>query len=224
MIISRAVIVIVLASGVCSYINLPYLVPLKQAIVVGDNTVLPKNILANALSATPAMSYFSDHTYLIKALENTQWVQKVSVRKQYPGRWWLFYFPRVPVMNWVDRHALIDKDGNIMHITLPDSYRKLPEVHANIEQYKQVYALWKVISQDNHGWLDRLEAINYNAYGGWELVFSRNIKVKLGDVSTKSRLQHFLKIATLWRTAESKGGQAFDFRYKNSFSHKKDGK
>ena len=223
MFISRAVTVSVLVLGAWSYVNLPYLIPLNQAIVVGDNTALPKNVLSNALSRTPAMSYFSDQTYLVRALENTQWVQKVSVRKQYPGRWWLFYFPRVPVLKWADRHALIDNDGNIMHIDLPDTHRRLPVVNAKIEQYKQVYALWKVLRRDNKDWLDRLESISYSAYSGWELVFFSNIKVKLGDVSTVSRLQHFLKIAALWRTAESKGGQAFDFRYKNSFTHKKDG-
>ena len=202
--------------------NLPYLLPLHQAVIVGDSKQLPRHVLSKALKDMSAMSYFSDHSHLIKMLEDTQWVQKVHVKKQFPGRWWLFYTPRIPVLRWHDNKVLLDREGNPMQIGLPLGWRKLPVVNAQTGQHRQIFMLWTEVNSHSAEWLKRLEQINYSAHSGWELVFTNKIKVKLGDVALKSRLKHFLKIANLWKIENDKHGQAFDFRYKNSFSHKRD--
>ena len=77
--------------GSWMFVNMPYLMPLREVLVVGDTQSLPKGLLKKALVKIDAMSYFSSDSAVVAKLENTGWIRSVKVKRQYPGRWWLFF-------------------------------------------------------------------------------------------------------------------------------------
>ncbi len=195
--------------------------PLREVLVVGDTQSLPKGLLKKALVKIDAMSYFSSDSAVVAKLENTGWIRSVKVKRQYPGRWWLFFTVRKPIMQVVDAQRMLDEDGTLMRVKPEKCHVSLPKVYAPDEQIKQVYMFWKSISSYNHAWLQRLRVVRYHQHSGWELEFNGNIKLKLGFVALSKRLQRFLLVADKWHSYADASNQVFDFRYKNAFSHKK---
>lgn len=203
-----------------AYLNLAYLLPLQDVFVVGDVHTLPPGIVDKALVGVQAKSYFSDAGFLIKRLSDTGWVRSIRIKRQYPGRWWVFFTPRKPVLR-LSTNAMLDDEGDVMSVVVPRAYRELPVVEVVGDRYKQAYSLWRVLFVHDVTMLAKLKTIGFDDDEGWVLLFSDNIKLKLGYHSQQHRLVQFLKVLKAWGKSGQVPNQVYDFRYKNGFSHKK---
>lgn len=207
--------------GCWVYSNLPYLTPLDEIFVVGNAQGMPPGVLDKAVAGVGAKSYFSDVYFLTNRLSGTGWVRSVRVKHQYPGRWWVFYSARQPALR-LSGSGMLDDEGGVMAVAVPNSCRKLPIAEVTSDRYKQAYALWKVLKIHDPAMLAKLQLIVYDADEGWVLQFAKNIKLKLGYHLQQQRLSQFLRVLKSWVKTIDDPDQVFDFRYKNGFSHKKE--
>ena len=172
--------------------------PLSSLTISGDRPYSQNVEVQQALMAiSDSESFFSLDVDQVQALiEQTPWIAKVSVRRQWPNGLQLHIVDQEPVAYWNDK-KLINVSGEVfkapqqrIKISLPHFYGNESTAKTVLEGYKALDVLLK-----SEGFT--LNSITLSPRESWQITVNNDLTLILGRVNTvmrNARVERFIKV------------------------------
>ncbi len=173
-------------------------VPLRKLVVQGELQYVSRDEVRNALTDTELGSFFSADVDGIRSrIEALPWVERASVRKEWPDILKVFLVEQQPLAHWNVQQrprALVNKQGQVFEadkevLTKPLPYLSGPEhaVDETVEQFHQVQQLLEL----NGHWISSLQLSERFAV---DVVLQSGIELRLGREGLLERVQRFIDL------------------------------
>lgn len=173
-------------------------VPLRKLIVQGELQYVSRDEVRSALTDTELGSFFSaDVDGIRSSIEALPWVDRASVRKEWPDILKVFLVEQQPLAHWNVQQrprALLNEQGEVFEadkdvLTKPLPYLSGPE-HAVDETVAQFHKVQQLLELNGH-WISSLQLSERFAV---DVVLQSGIELRLGREGLLERVQRFIDL------------------------------
>ena len=198
-------------------IDMDNILPIKSVKIVGEFNYLNKNKLQNHVMPVVNGGFFNvDLPSVRQKLLNLEWVENVSVRRQWPNQLVVRVIEKQPVVYW-GKTGVLSAKGKLFN-----PYRNLigempvlkgPEGQHKImlKEFSRMQA-W-LLNADLH-----IRSIDLNDRRSWVLSMNNGMELRLGRENMHERLNRFVTIYINDFKHTKNKIKHIDMRYTNGFS------
>lgn len=195
-------------------------VPLKRLVVQGDLRYVSATDVRDALvneNGEPLGSFFSADVNELRArVEAMPWVDKASIRKEWPDILKVFVVEQVPLAHWNTNQrddALLNQAGEVFYADKSGLSEELPYLsgpdHAVEEAVKQYRELNELLQLNGFSIMQLELSERFSV----ELVLKQGIVLRLGREALLERIQRFIDLYPELEKHKDAPIDAIDLRY-----------
>ena len=192
-------------------------IPLKRLVVQGDLQYLQRAEVRDSLAGEELGSFFSADVNVIRQhLEAQPWIERASVRKEWPDVLRVFLVERKPIGHWNETtqpDALVSADGtvfrvdkSVIDVLLPKLNGPQHAVKETVEQYLQVRELLEI---NGH----TVVALTLSERFAVDVELLSGIHLRLGREGLLERVQRFIDLFPAIIRHNTKPIDYVDLRY-----------
>ncbi|MCB1857051.1 MAG: cell division protein FtsQ/DivIB [Gammaproteobacteria bacterium] len=209
-------------AGVSTWVTVkvqdPYFMPLKLIRIDGQLRHLSREAVESAVGKVIQGNFFTvDVARVRNAAEGLAWVERVSVRRVWPGTLQLQVIEQVPLARW-GKEQLVNRQGQVFtpapeEIPAGLPWLSGPEGHsaAVVLKYLKLRPRFTSVGLN-------LAQVRMDARQAWQMAFENGLQLRLGNQDSDRRVERFLRIYPRLQQMSERRLLGLDFRYTNGFS------
>jgi len=188
-------------------------VPLKRLLVQGELEQVDASEVRAQLIKQPLGSFFSADVDEIKVrLENIAWVERVSIRKEWPDLLRVYVVEQDPIAYWNDTQ-LINAEGQLFTADMSGITASLPYLYgptnAAAETLETFRRLSSLLELNGFG----VRALRLSERYAAELVLEDGVELRLGREARLQRVQRFIDLHPAIEKQQQGAIDYVDLRY-----------
>lgn len=202
--------------------NSQYAFPIERVVLEGDILITQEKDIAAILDDMQSNSFFEvDLQQLSDKLVALPWIEKVSIKRQWPNKLAVTVVEREVSYRWGD-NELLDREGNRFAKTNHVVFEQLPRIDGVSGYESEVIVAYQQLIKELGGSAERLgiEKFVLNAYLSWELHLQSGLVVKFGRDDYTQRLKRFVQAYQSDKLPNAEQLTTIDFRYHRGFAVK----
>lgn len=187
--------------------------PLRRLLVQGELQQVAATEVQQALRAQPLGSFFSaDVDELRRRVEALAWVDRASVRKEWPDLVRVYVVEQQPIAYWNDnrllneRGELFSADITGLQVSLPYLYGPPDAATETLSTYQRLSSLLEL-----NGFVVR--ALRLSERFAAELVLANGTEIRLGREARLQRIQRFIDLYPAIEKQQQGAIDYVDLRY-----------
>ncbi len=196
----------------------PESMPVKQVVFEGQWMHLNRGMLIEAVRLHLQSAFLSiDLRAIEKSLQALNWVEKASVRRQWPGMLIIRVTEQRPIARW-GKHGLLNAHAEVFYPNDQTQLLKLPVLYGPsgreselVVQFENIKALLK------SGGVE-LRALIEDDRGSRHLLVNRRIRIALGRGDYRIALKRLMRVYPTIIVPQHGAIAAIDLRYTNGFA------
>lgn len=215
-----AVLAMLAGSGLWlhSWLTDPHTLPIRAVQIEGTFRHLSANQLQRSLGNLVRGGFFSINIGAIRqVLLRQPWVDKVSVRRVWPGTLRIRVSEQVPLARWGDK-GLVNKRGDWFAAPQDKSTAALPEFSGPDGFQDVLTASYYRFNSDLHPLGLKVVGLHVNERRAWNLQLSNGIELRLGRRDIEQRIERFVRTYRIVKAQRAEPIAAVDLRYTNGFA------
>ncbi|WP_261390174.1 cell division protein FtsQ/DivIB [Ferrimonas balearica] len=186
--------------------------PIEEVALIGERRFTADQEVRDALHTLERWSLFTADVGQIRdVLAALPWVDRVTVRREWPNRLRVFLVEQQPVAHWDGEQWLNDRAEPFM-APPRDGLASLPLLSGPDGSAAKVWNMWQQLSEllalNGHAG----HALSLSGRHAWQLVLENGIALELGRKDTLARVQRFIDV---WPELQRDGRvpERVDLRY-----------
>ncbi|SHH98590.1 cell division protein FtsQ/DivIB [Ferrimonas marina] len=186
--------------------------PIEELALIGERQYTSDDEVRQALLDLGRWSLFTADVEAVReTLTALPWVDRASVRREWPNRLRVYLLEQVPVARWHEA-AWLNERAQPFQAPPREGLESLPQLSGPPESGEKVWEMWQQLSEllALHGFQG--QALQLNRRHAWTLRLEGGIELALGRTDTLARTQRFID---LWPQLEQEGKpiERVDLRY-----------
>ncbi|HBC7440967.1 TPA: cell division protein FtsQ [Morganella morganii] len=189
--------------------------PMSKLVLTGERHYTTNDNVRKAVLSleTPGTFMTLDVNEVQQQLERIPWLRQVTVRKQWPDELKIHLVEYVPYARWNDSQ-MVDDAGRVFslpaELTEKDSF---PMLYGAQGSEQDVLSGYREMAQQLSGAGLKIKSASMSPRHAWQLVLDNDVRVELGRLDTKGRLQRFIELYPTLTQEQDKRVDYVDLRY-----------
>ncbi|WP_261389327.1 cell division protein FtsQ/DivIB [Ferrimonas balearica] len=186
--------------------------PIEEVALIGERQYTDDSEVRDALESLEHWSLFTaDVAQIRDALTELPWVDRVTVRREWPNRLRVFLVEQQPVAHWAQGQWLNER-AEAFSAPERAGLAPLPQLAGPQGSSEKVWQMWQQLAEllalNGHTG----HSLSLSARHAWLLVLDNGIELELGRKDTLARVQRFIDV---WPELQREGRvpQRVDLRY-----------
>ncbi|MBY6187795.1 cell division protein FtsQ/DivIB [Marinobacter hydrocarbonoclasticus] len=186
--------------------------PIEEVALIGERRFTADQEVRDALHSLERWSLFTaDVNQIRDALAALPWVDRVTVRREWPNRLRVFLVEQQPVAHWEGERWLNER-AEAFTAPSREGLEALPQLSGPEGSSGKVWEMWRQLSEllalNGHSG----HSLSLSGRHAWQLVLDNGIALDLGRKDTLARVQRFIDV---WPELQRDGRvpERVDLRY-----------